>query len=58
LFTLDFRDRIPFRDSMRIARDPGNFPPLPRTLVELEGLSKRFLFEPEFPRPTLIAAGL
>jgi len=40
-----------------MARDPGNLPPLPSTFVELPGLSKRFLFDPELPRPTLIAAG-
>lgn len=56
--TLLFLDSIPFLDSILIARDPGNFPPLPKMFVEALGLSKRFLFDPEFPKPTLMAAGL
>ena len=58
MLTLLFLDSIPFLDSILIALEPGNFPPLPTMLVEALGLSKRFLFDPEFPNPTLIAAGL
>ena len=63
--TLDFLDKIPFLDSIRIALDPGTFPPLPKVfLVKLppapppiDGLSNRFLFDPDAPRP-VFAAGL
>jgi len=58
LFTLLFLDNIPLRDSILIAREPGSFPPLPKMFVEALGLLNRSLFDPEFPRPTLIAAGL
>lgn len=49
---------MPFLDSILIAREPGSFPPLPKIFVDALGLSNKFLLEPEFPRPTLIAAGL
>ena len=59
LLTLLFRERMPFRDSIRMAREPGSLPPLPSTLVELPWpLSNMFLFWPDWPRPTLMAAGL
>lgn len=58
MLTLLFLDNIPFLDSILIARDPGNFPPLPRMFVEALGLSNRFLLDPELPNPTLIEAGL
>jgi len=59
LFTLLFLERIPFLDSILMALDPGSFPPLPSMLVELEGLSNKFLFDPEAPSPAFIdAAGL
>jgi len=41
-----------------IALDPGSFPPLPKTFVELPGLSNIFLFELDYANPWLIAAGL
>jgi hypothetical protein len=56
--TLLFLDKIPFLDSILIARDPGSFPPLPKIFVDALGLSNKFLFDPELPKPTLIAAGL
>jgi hypothetical protein len=51
LFTLLFLERIPFRDSILIALDPGSFPPLPKTFVELPGLSNIFLFELDYSNP-------
>jgi len=56
--TLLFLDKIPFLDSILIALDPGSFPPLPKIFVDALGLSNKFLFDPELPKPTLIAAGL
>jgi len=49
---------MPFLDSILIALEPGNLPPLPKILVDALGLSNRFLLDPELPKPTLIAAGL
>mgnify|MGYP001189602335 CR=1 FL=1 len=47
---------MPFLDSILIALDPGSLLPLPSTFVELP-LSK-ILLAPDWPRPTLMAAGL
>jgi hypothetical protein len=59
LLTLLFLERIPLRDSILMALDPGRRPPLPRALVEADGFSMLliFLFEPEAASPTF-AAGL
>ena len=57
--TLLFLERIPLRDSIPGALvAPGSFPPLPNIFVEFDGLSNKFLFEPEAPRLPTIAAAL
>lgn len=50
---------MPLRDSILIALDPGNLPPLPRAFVDADGFSMLliFLFDPEAAKPVL-AAGL
>ena len=62
MFTELFLDKIPFRDSIRIALDPGSFPPppLPKALVVgvVPVYSIRFLLEFEAPKLAPIAAAL